>query len=223
MKCYLCGQPQNDFSDPLTDDHVPPKNLFHVIDPARMGGDLITVKAHRSCNQGHQMDDEYLRFITVTPSTNVSPVAKIVWEKVLRSIKRPQSKGFLTHIQKRLEVREVQTTAGIYLGKRPGFEIDGQRTATILFRICRGLFFHETGNILPHDCPNSVFPSEVFKQLRKKGEAAGEFKVVCNGVFKYLWRAETPNQINGYFWLVFYDHVEFVIATGSKATKPGIR
>jgi 5-methylcytosine-specific restriction endonuclease McrA len=47
-------------TDDLTDDHIPPQNLFPKPRPSNLN--LITVPACRKCNGSASKDDEYFRY-----------------------------------------------------------------------------------------------------------------------------------------------------------------
>jgi hypothetical protein len=49
-QCAYCGKKQ-----PVTDDHIPPKNLF----PKPRGSNLITVPCCEFCRKGWSENDEY--------------------------------------------------------------------------------------------------------------------------------------------------------------------
>lgn len=215
--CYLCGNPKISEGDPLTDDHVPPKGLFNILQNQKIVGDLIVVPAHMSCNSGHQLDDDYLVFSAIIGATDENEMASRVFEKMYRGFKRPQSARYVRRLASKMKEVEVSTPMGIYLGKRPAFEYDPIRMGRIIFRICQGLYFHETGKVLPGNHPHRVVNALNVAHERIAAVQRQEFEITCNGVFKYKWIKEEENDLNGYFWLTFYDKVDFIAAIGSKS------
>jgi hypothetical protein len=198
-------------------DHIPPKSLFDILPGQTIKGDLITVGAHKSCNKAHQHDDEYLVFAAVIGAVEKNAMAQRVFENMYRGFQRPQASRFLNSLVSKMDLIEVHTEAGIYLGKRPIFEYDPVRIRRIIFRMCRGLHFRETGKILSDAHPCRVVNAEQFFKLREVTANKNEFKNVCDGVFRYAWVTEETNRLNGYLWLTFYDTLDLVAAIGNRA------
>jgi hypothetical protein len=218
--CYLCGKEERE-GDSLNRDHVPAKCLFRTKGNEFKDG-LITLQAHTSCNTGKKADDEYLRLLVVTKAYQGNADAKYLWdEKLMTQIRRPEGHGFHSMIKENLKVYEVHTLSGIYLGKRPALNLDGDRLSKILFRICQGLFFKEAGHILPETTPYLVYPMiDEFQVLKKRGIDEGRFKSVGKGAFKYAWVHEDIVKVNGYFLMTFYDVFDMVVCLGTKARPP---
>ncbi|MDF2477577.1 MAG: hypothetical protein K0S24_3060 [Sphingobacterium sp.] len=87
--CFICGEGKAD-----SVDHVPPKNLF-LPKYRSMGENLITVPAHRECNNGTSKDDEYFRFCLLTQAMWTSELAKELWdEKYKVRIHDPNKAGY---------------------------------------------------------------------------------------------------------------------------------
>jgi hypothetical protein len=85
--CYICGKTGAD-----SKDHIPPRGIF----PRKPTGQLITVKAHRSCNESFQHDDELFRNLIIAACYRIRE-GKTAWEKqVLYSFKKnPGAKKIL--------------------------------------------------------------------------------------------------------------------------------
>src|SRR5262245_49333630 len=85
-ECVYCGKFR-----PLTDDHIPPRNLY----PDPPPDNLITVPSCRPCNGGTSKDDEYFRLcLTRREDLKGHPARDAVWPAVLRSLGRPEARGF---------------------------------------------------------------------------------------------------------------------------------
>lgn len=218
--CYLCGKDERD-GDSLNRDHVPAKCLFRTKGNDFKDG-LITLQAHTSCNKGKKADDEYLRLLVITKAYQGNADAKYLWdEKLMTQIRRPEGRGFHAMIKENLKVYEVHSPSGIYLGKEPALDIDGDRLSRILFRLCQGLFFKEVGHVLPATTPYLAYPMiDEFQVLKKRGIDQGRFKSVGNGAFKYAWVHDKNVLVNGYYLMTFYNVFDMVVSLGSKAKMP---
>ena len=54
--CYLCGQP---LVEPVSSDHVPPKQLFARAVRKAHSPHLLTIPVHDACNKAYQHDEDY--------------------------------------------------------------------------------------------------------------------------------------------------------------------
>jgi hypothetical protein len=140
-QCIYCGAVEN-----LTLDHVPPKLLLAPPFPAN----LITVPACYTCNQSFQRNDEYTRTLAgLDLRASNNPDAQSKLPAILRSLQRPTAKAFAEYVAS-------QTTKSMILDHRgqPSGEIinmDRDRVNATGIRMIRGLYFSETGIILPSD------------------------------------------------------------------------
>jgi hypothetical protein len=138
-KCVYCGTDKN-----LTLDHVPPKLLL----PQTYAGNLITVPACFPCNQSFQKDDEYMRTmlcIDVPASKNAAAQSHL--RAVLRSLQRPDARGFAEYLAKRANSSVILGQDGSPMGQV--FELDKARANRVGERFIRALYFTETGAPLP--------------------------------------------------------------------------
>ncbi len=128
-----------------TRDHIPPKCIFPKPRPA-----LITVPACRPCNETCSKDDVYFRDLLVA-SKNLKNDANAsqVRDTVARSLQRREQGGLASYIRDSFVDVNVHSPGGIYLHKGVGIRADVARLQSVLKRIVRGLFWHETGSRLP--------------------------------------------------------------------------
>src|ERR1022692_4959843 len=106
--CAYCGT-----TDDLTQDHVPPRNLF----PKPRPSNLITVLACRKCNGGAAKDDEYFR-MRLCLSENVGRNAKAAKNRnaIFRSLQNPDAPGLRKSYVADIRELPVWTMTGLYAG-----------------------------------------------------------------------------------------------------------
>jgi hypothetical protein len=139
-KCVYCGSAKN-----ITVDHVPPKLLLMRPYPPN----IITVPACRTCNQSFQKDDEYARVVlTIDVRASRNTAAQSNLPAVLRSLQRPDARGFLEYLMKQSSSSAVLGSGGIPAGRV--FELDKVRLHRTGERLIRALSFSETGAPVPH-------------------------------------------------------------------------
>ena len=117
--CVYCG-----FVGDITDDHIPPENLFSKPRP----DNLIKVPSCERCNRGFSRDDEYFRLMLIMrEDVGLHPEYERLWPTVYRSLKRPEAQGFKTALLENLALRDVQTPGGLYVGRLPTYHVDLKR------------------------------------------------------------------------------------------------
>ena len=70
-------------------------------------------------------------------------------DKLIRSLQKPEKKGFRSLLLDSLSRVDSYTPAGIYLGKTDAYLVDMKRVNDVIKRITRGLFYKEKGRRLP--------------------------------------------------------------------------
>jgi len=210
-RCYLCGLENAD-----SVDHLPPRNIF-LTKYRNMGSDLITVPAHIKCNKKHELDDEYFRFCLLIPAYRESEYARELWDtKIRKRIHRAQSEGFRNYLLNNLVPVSITTTSGIFLSKAKAEMLDARRMFSVVERIARGIYYKNTGMILPLDWPvDVVWMQPVVRKDRLKIEKSGKFISIGKGIFKYFWNCTQEDKKVGFFWFVFFDCIDFWVITGS--------
>lgn len=136
--CYLCGKPNTD-----TKDHVPPRGIF----PAKPNGQLLTVPAHRSCNEKYSGDDELFRNLIIAGSGR-TPEGEQAWnEQVVPSWK--ENRGAKRRLQERMVIIWVrEPKSGLFVPRKalagdvPVFERE-------IDRCTRGLYYHKFNKPYP--------------------------------------------------------------------------
>jgi hypothetical protein len=134
-RCVYCGTDQN-----LTVDHVPPKLLLMQPYPTN----LITVPACQPCNQSFQKDDEYTRtMLSIDVRASKNAAAQSNLPKVLRSLQKPNARGFAEYLMRQAENSVILGQDGSPMGHV--FELDKARVNRAGERFIRALYFKETG------------------------------------------------------------------------------
>jgi hypothetical protein len=138
-------------------------------------------------------------------------------KKLMQKYHSPDKWKFKAATIQALGLIDVYTPTGIYLGKQNALPIDSTRVLRIITKITKGIFYLTHKEPLPENWP--VRPSLLERGAiadRRKIEASGQFKSVCNGVFKYFYRSASDDKRQGMFWFTFYDCVDFVVFTNVK-------
>lgn len=140
-RCTYCGS-----AEALTRDHIPPKCLFLKPRP----NNLITVPACPQCNNGAKLDDEYFRvFLAVGKTVHASLIGRALWGATFESLKKPTKYRFVCALRKSVKKAKIQSEGGIFLEEGKVFEAKLARVIAVPRRIIRGLFFKNTGLMLP--------------------------------------------------------------------------
>ena len=204
----------------MTKDHVPPKALFAPPRPH-----LLTVPACPDCHKKAARDDEYfVSRISLRHTTGQNPDAADARGRFVRSLKRPDKRGWRRAFYDTVKQAHVQTPAGIYLGKTGAFDVDLDRIARVGARIVRGLYYHQFRNPLSTETEVHAFPVDGLADLDEDGRkavsafaspvmAAPEQLVGDRQTFRYQFRA-VPEEAEATAWLLtFYDSTECLAIT----------
>lgn len=215
--CAYCGTSEN-----LTDDHVPPKNLF----PKPRPNNLISVPACPSCHSGTSKDDEYFRMkLCLRDDAGDHPSARAIWDSIFRSLKKKEARGFQKLFLSDIRRVRLHTPSGLYIGRGFAYNVDMNRIRRVVERTVRGLYFAESCRPLGLDNDVRVYsnedlelqPYEVLDQLRKTILAPLTKytpKVIGNNVFSYRHQIMLENLIFSVWAITFYGYVHFLVLTG---------
>lgn len=204
-RCAYCAEIR-----PLTDDHIPPRNLF----PKPRSSNLITVPCCETCQAGWSKDDEYFRAaILSSAKVSESSLAQGAINSLVRSLSRHEQRGFSRTILESIKEVEIVTEVGIFLGKEPVFQLDIERISRVAQRIVRGLFFHEKGYAVP--LGYEVFATiqqfglePIFEQLPEVHFP--QLRIVQDGIFSYTFRETEEDQNSSIWFLLFYKELPLV-------------
>jgi len=222
--CTYCGT-----NTWLTDDHVPPKNIF----PKPRPTNLVTVLSCEVCNQAASKDDEYFRLWLIARENAKGNIARdSLLSSVLRSLKRPQAQGWAANFWSNVRAAERLTPAGLYVGTGNLGTFEGARLDRVLTRITKGLFFHEKGHRLPNDhCvrPICLARLDELELINSEARNATEEFIAAllassehnfGQAFRYWW-LQSPNGLYRSVWLFeFYGLLEYFCTTAPTDTDP---
>ncbi|PWU12000.1 MAG: hypothetical protein C5B51_01605 [Terriglobia bacterium] len=135
--CAYCGRQKK-----LTVDHVPAKLFLERPFPPN----LLTVPACFGCNQSFIADDEYTRTVLATDiRATWNYAAQSNLPAILRSLQRPNARGFAEYISQQSHLMNVLAPSG---NPFVTVQIERQRINRSGLHMLRGLYFHETGKRL---------------------------------------------------------------------------
>ena len=149
IRCYLCGQ---QLTSPTSVDHVPPRQLYTKEIRKSHSPNLLTIEVHKDCNTSFQYDEDY--FVnTIAPFALGSYAGTSLLREIFAKYEDGQKQGLvhkvLTEFQK--------MPGGIRLPPElVAKKFEGHRVHRVAWKIVRGLYFHELGEVLPEDTPNSL-------------------------------------------------------------------
>jgi len=207
--CIYCGGEGNQ-----SRDHVPPKASF----PKPRPSDLITVPSCEKCNRGFQQDDEYFKaHLGIRADIEGAPRAETLTEEVLRSWQRPQSGGFTAAFRDSFATRTIRAPDHSVIGQEFGHVALTERINRVLERTVRGLFFHETGTVLPLDYRVRARMWEVLPPQDARSYMAlmggAPLRVIANGAFRYAARIAGDDPFASAWLLQFYGSATFLGVT----------
>jgi hypothetical protein len=139
--CYLCG-----VEGATTKDHIPPRGIF----PKEPKGQLITVNAHKHCNEKFQQDDELFRNVIIAASNRTNEGKKAWEEQVVSSWKsNPGAKKDLNNLLIPSYVHDIKNNFFIPC---QDLGLDYELFKRQIIRWTRGLYFKQFNKALSQDC-----------------------------------------------------------------------
>jgi hypothetical protein len=204
--CYLCGK---SLIGEIDDDHVPPKHLFSKEIRSKHVPNLLTLRMHKACNSSYQLDEEY--FIhTFAPLVINTYAGKSILEELIGQYK----KGRNVPLSRKIFAEFDKRPSGLYLP--PGKiakHFSADRVWRVIWKITRGLFFHEYDRYLPEDKPK-------FYEMASPGEKPpdkffllpADQKTPYPAVFDYRYRCFSEVD-NFHVWaMLFWDQIIAVVS-----------
>jgi hypothetical protein len=210
--CVYCGA-----VGPVTREDPIPKVLFRTLDK-----EMIKVPACFACNQRKSKGDRDLRnFVTLHIGGSRHPDAMAHAERMVES--NQKTREWLE--------RSLITAAPVPVPSEPdgyGLEIDfnKERIFDSLALTVRGLYYHETGEMLPPECPVDVreVPHDQFYAVLQALAPHHRVEPRVKGNLVAWWVPFFPpegDRENAAWLIVFNDGVAFIALTGRLAE--GIR
>ena len=214
-KCYLCGSKLAD-----TRDHLFPSGWFNKPLPTN----LITLPACSECNHALFSDEEQFRvFLASGMAYENEPGFRIWNERIRPDLKggRPRLKPLIrSYIRK----ARVLSESGALLGHTLILEIDREIINRVLRKIAKGLYYLDTGAVLPENVQIVVDYAngkpERFTSPPLDEAIKGAKKVdLGDGVVTYWRNTMKDDPTNSITWLKFYGDKVFMICTYAADTE----
>ena len=211
-KCYLCGSRLAS-----TRDHLFPSGLFNKPLPTNLPPRL---PACTECNNALSSDEEQFRvFVASGMAYETEPGFRIWNERIRPDLKgdRPRLKPLVrSHIRK----ARVLSESGALLGHTPVLEMDREIINRVLYKIAKGLYYWDTGTVMPEDVQILVDSAngrpERFLSPPLDEAIKGAKRVdLGNGVVTYWRNTMKDDPTNSITWLMFYKDKDklFMICT----------
>ena len=217
--CVYCGSTKQ-----LTDDHVPPKQLFVRPRPS----DLVTVPSCQPCNSGFQPDDDYFRTVLALRIDDRRwPEAKSLREATLRGLRRQEAQAFAAAIRQSLVRADMPPLpdGSIQLA---GQWVDGARINRTIQRLIRAFFWKERDHRLPPDyrATGGLFEvaSSFLPVLLPVLASGGGERTLAGGHFDYVWGEAPDDPDTTAWWFTFFGRYSFLGLTARPpAPDPSLR
>lgn len=143
----------------------------------------MTVPAHGVCNKSYESDEQYF-----TWSMAALCLGSTAADALVRDQGRKFRAGSSVGLGRKVLAEFVHQPSGLQLpGQRVIKRVEGERMGRVVWKLVRGLYFTETGTVLPEDTP---YTHEVIEQDRA-AEHAG-----TSAVWEHV-KAQSPRGIYG--------------------------
>jgi hypothetical protein len=165
---------------------------------------------HGRCNQSYQHDEDYF-FMSVAPLAMDSYSGRAVFYDIKERARRQQG----ARLARKVLAEFDKTPGGLYLpAGRIVKRFDGSRVGRVLWKVTRGLFFHEHARFLPETTPRHV------RMLSVGERPPAEFGMVRDtpsrgkypGVFDYKMTT-IPEIADFHYWaMLLWDRLIVIVA-----------
>jgi hypothetical protein len=147
--CYLCGLP---LVEPTSADHVPPKQFYADEIRKKHNPNLLTIRVHADCNRAYQHDEDY--FVnTLAPYARGSYAGDALLRESFAKYEAGKKQALVHKVFEEFERRP----SGLILPPNlVAKRIEGKRVYRVAWKIIRGLYFYQYGEVLPEDTPNGL-------------------------------------------------------------------
>ena len=210
--CIYCGT-----VGPITEDHIPPKNLFGK--PLPPG--ILQVLACTECNNRASKEDESFRSrMAFRKDIKDHEVIKQIRPIVIRSFERKEQAGFARGFLRTLRPIEFPGPPG----PEPAgltYDVELHRLYRVVSRVTHGYHFNQTGQRIDlSSCYVGVLgaeeleaaPPEFLEQTRQQF-AATPITTIGYKVFAFQGVRDLGDRRITVWLMTFYDHVTFLSAT----------
>lgn len=160
--CMFCGKDES--FGKMSMEHFVPRALWDHARPNM----TRTVAAHEKCNNKHAADNEYFRDVLASEASAADhpEVIKLHQGSMKRKMEKQPRRMVKTF--KGLRLRPVISPGGLYLGKHPVFDVDGERINQVLRNVMKGIFCSVRGVPMPQDFVFGIYADPKFVMQRFK-------------------------------------------------------
>jgi len=212
-QCYICGDRITKTN--RTKDHIFPVCLFPKPLPSNLPKKL---PACEQCNNGLSKDEEVFRVFVAFGMAYESKAGFRIWTERIKPDLKGRRAGLKPLLQSLTKVASVISESGEFLGLIPILESDPEPVNRVLRKIAKGLYFLETGQVLPSSIKILVGYDEgkpkrfVSPPLDEaiKGAIVVE---LGDGVVTYWRNTIKDDPASSLTWLEFYKDKLFLICT----------
>jgi hypothetical protein len=200
-------------TQPIDSEHVPPQQLFAPkIRKKYKPLQLLTIRAHRQCNQSYQLDEDYFVY-SLMPFARGSCAGDEIYKYILEKFRRDKNVKLVHKVLKEFELRPT------WIVLPPNKIIkryEGERIRRVAWKIVRGLYFHHHGAVLPESLTvwcSVITPDEQSDEQHPGfflpgGKSYGQYP----GVFDYLFQTFTEGNESFQYWaLLLWDRIIITI------------
>jgi len=212
--CYLCGLP---LIDDWSSDHLPPKQFYAPV--LRVGlnlSRLVTLPAHGKCNKAFESDEEYFAW-SVAPLATGSAAGTALVSHHAAKFRGGRSQGLGHTVLREFEVQP----SGLHLPQGLVIKrVQGQRISRVVWKLTRGLYFHETSSVLGTSTPHTMEIVEPERARQVAGQNAVWEAVKAQpprgsygGVFEYKYLEGDAEPGRLHCWgMLLWDNVMIFVA-----------
>ncbi len=199
--CYFCGKPNAD-----SKDHIPPRGIF----PKKPQGQLITVPAHKSCNEEFHKDDELFRNIIISGCYRTENGRKAWDEQVVDSWKKNRgAKKSLRDLLIPIVIKDPTTGTIV---QKYGIAIELELFERQVKRWARGLYYNrfkeplsqESKIVVERLLPPEISINSMNNHFTKNGIKPKWIHVEKN-VFSYFYAASIEDKNVGFIIFVLFN------------------
>ncbi len=206
-KCYLCGSKLAN-----TKDHLFPRGLFNNPLPTN----LPTLPACSECNNAlHKAEVQFRFFLASGMAYDQEPGFRIWKERIIPSFKAGKFKSLImSHMKK----AQLLSESGELLGHTLVQEIDREIINSVLRKIANGLYYLDTGAVLPENVQILIYyangkPERFTDPPLDEAIKHAKKVELGNGVVTYWRNTIKDDPASSITWLKFYEDKVFMICT----------
>lgn len=193
--CYLCGKEILN-GEQWNRDHVPPQRFYGKSIKAAFNPNLAWLATHTACNSAYKRDEEY--YAAAFSGHAESDAGNAVFEDWKQAVNKGHDPGLLKTILHGFG--KVSLADGSVV-----FNYDVDRAGRITWKLVRGLYFSNTGRVLPETTPKRL----IMLSPNENKDAADKYPWwplvrdtapmgVHGAVFDYKWLGTMFDKIRGH-------------------------